>query len=260
MGAKRTYRTQVPRDHLVSFRTVVMETDLMIRADSDLAAACRDLVLRCRGYIENYIADHGEFATTLAPWPISGPLPAIIKEMVIAGNHAGVGPMAAVAGAVAEHVGRGLLVQSREVVVENGGDLFIKLEKPATVGIYAGKSPLSMKVGVKVDSTAKPVAVCTSSGTLGHSLSFGKADAVTVISDSCCLADAAATSICNCIDSPAAVADAIEYGRSIKHVRGLIVIYGKTMGVWGEVDIERLGKKRLSFSSEKRRIARLGTD
>lgn len=244
MYAERTYRTQMARGHLVSFRTVVKETDLMIQADCDLATVCRDLVLRYRGYLENYITVHREFAQTLVPWPVSGPMPVIVKDMAVAGNHAGVGPMAAVAGAMAEQVGRGLLEHSQEVVVENGGDLFIKLSKPSTVGIYAGTSPLSMKFGVKIDPTDKPVAVCTSSGTLGHSLSFGKADAATVISDSCCLADAAATSICNRVDSPASVPGAIEYGRSIKGVRGLVVICGKTMGAWGEVDIERLGGKK----------------
>ena len=244
---ERTYRMQMAQAHLVSFQTVVKETDLMVQADRDLTVVCRDLVLRHRGYVENYIAAHPEFARTLEPWPATGPMPVIVKDMVTAGKLAGVGPMAAVAGAVAEQVGRGLLEHSREVVVENGGDLFIKLEKPSTVGIYAGTSPLNMKIGIKIDPTVKPVAICTSSGTLGHSLSFGKADAVTVISDSCCLADAAATAICNRVDSPAAVAGAIEYGRSIRHVRGLVVIYGKTMGAWGEVDIERLGEKKVEF-------------
>ncbi len=241
---ERSYRIQMAREHLVSFRTVVKETDLMIQADRSLSRVCRDLILRYRGFIETYIAAHREFSRTLAPWPVSGPMPAIVREMAVAGNRAGVGPMAAVAGAVAEQVGRGLLEHSPEVIVENGGDLFIKLEKPATVGIFAGKSPLSMKIGVKIDSTVKPVAVCTSSGTLGHSLSFGEADAATVLSDSCSLADAAATSICNRVSSPSSVAGAIEYGKSIKGVRGLVVICGETMGAWGEVDIERLGGKK----------------
>ncbi len=230
--------------HLVSFRTVVKETDLLVQADRDLQAICRDLVLQHRGYLENYIAFEPEFARTLAPWPDSGPMPAIVKAMAAAGRQAGVGPMAAVAGAVAAQVGRGVLAHSREVVVENGGDLFIKLENPVTVGIFAGTSPLSMRVGVKIDPTVAPVAVCTSSGTLGHSLSFGKADAVTVISASCSLADAAATSICNRVDTPSAVTDAIEYGRSIAGVSGLVVICGETMGAWGAVDIQRLEAKK----------------
>jgi len=241
---ERFYRTQSARAERVSFRTVVKETDLLIQADRDLSTVCRDLILRYRSFIETYIAAHGEFARTLTPWPVSGPMPAIIKAMATAGNRAGVGPMAAVAGAVAEQVGRGLLAHSSEVIVENGGDLFVKLEKPATVGIFAGRSPLSMRVGVKIDSTAKPVAVCTSSGTVGPSLSLGAADAATVISDSCSLADAAATAICNRVNSPVSVAGAIEYGKSIEGVRGVVVICGETMGAWGEVDVERLGGKK----------------
>ena len=244
MVEARTYRAQMNQAHLVSFRTVVQETDLMIQADRELTGVSRDLVLRYRGHIENYIARHGVFAKTLVPWPASGPMPEIVQEMVAAARQAGVGPMAAVAGALAQQVGQGLLSQSREVVVENGGDLFIKLEKPATVAIYAGDSPLSMRVGVKIDSRARPVAVCTSSGTLGHSLSLGVADAATVIADSCSLADAAATAIGNRVDSSSAVESAIEFGRTIEGIQGLVVICGETVGAWGAVDIEALeGKK-----------------
>ena len=244
MAAARTYRNRMAQAHLVSFRTVVQETDLLVQADHDLADVCRDLVLRCRGHLENYIALRPTFARTLVPWPDSGPMPPIVQAMVSAARAVGVGPMAAVAGAVAAQVGRGLLEHAREVVVENGGDLFIKLEKPANVGIYAGDSPLSMRVGVKIDASCGPVAVCTSSGTLGHSLSLGVADAATVIADSCSLADAAATAIGNRVTSPDTVKSAIAYGRTIRGIRGLVIICGETMGAWGEVDLQRLeGKK-----------------
>jgi len=244
MVEARTYRAQMSQAHLVSFRTVVQETDLMIQADRKLSGVSRELVLRYRGHIESYIARHREFAKTLVPWPASGPLPEIVQEMVAAARQVGVGPMAAVAGAVAQQVGQGLLAQSREVVVENGGDLFIKLEKPATVGIYAGESPLSMRVGVNIESRAGPVAVCTSSGTLGHSLSLGVANAATVIADSCSLADAAATAIGNRVDSSSTVESAIEFGRAIEGIQGLVVICGETIGAWGAVDLEALeGKK-----------------
>ena len=114
--------------------------------------------------------------------------------MIRAGTVAGVGPMAAIAGAIAENVGRGLLEFADQVIVENGGDVFIKTRRPVTVGIYAGSSPLSMQIGMRLDSKKAPLAVCTSSGTLGHSLSLGRADAVCAVADSCALADAAATS------------------------------------------------------------------
>lgn len=244
MAEERIYRAWMEQAHLVSFRTVVQETDLLIQATRDLADVSRDLVLRYRGHIENYIARHRAFAETLTPWPESGPMPLIVQEMVTAAGAAGVGPMAAVAGAVAQQVGLGLLEHSPEVVVENGGDLFVKLEQPVTVGIFAGDSPLSMQVGVNVDTRTGPAAVCTSSGTIGHSLSMGVADAVTVIAASCSLADAAATAICNRVDSPGAVQRAVAYGRTIRGIRGLVVICGKTMGAWGAVELQRLkGKK-----------------
>lgn len=244
MHTQRTYRDLMNQAHLVSFRTAVQETDLMIQAEDDLTEISRDLVLRYRGHIENYIVRYREFATTLAPWSETGPAPTIIQEMVSAGRKAGVGPMAAVAGAIAQQVGLGLCRHSREVVVENGGDLFIKLEKPATIGIFAGDSPLSLQLGVKIDSREQPVAVCTSSGTIGHSLSLGVADAVTVIADSCALADAAATAIGNHVTSPEAVQKAIEFGRRIDGIKGLLVICDETLGAWGGVDITRLGGKK----------------
>jgi len=244
MHTERTYRNLMNQAHLVPFRTVVQETDLMIQAEQNLSAISRDLVLRYRGHIENYIARHKAFARALAPWTETGPVPAIVAEMVSAGQAAGVGPMASVAGAVAQQVGIGLCRHSREVVVENGGDLFIKLEKPATVGIFAGDSPLSLRLGIQIDSRERPVAVCTSSGTIGHSLSLGLADAVTVIADSGALADAAATAIGNQVTSPEAVTQAIEFGRRIEGIKGLLVICNETMGAWGAVDLTRLeGKK-----------------
>ena len=244
MQTQRTYRDLMTQAHLVSFRTAVQETDLLIQAEDDFSAISRDLVLRYRGHIESYIARHREFASTLAPWPETGPAPTIIHEMVSAGRKAGVGPMAAVAGAIAQQVGLGLGRHSQEVVVENGGDLFIRLEKPAIIGIFAGDSPLSLQLGVKIDSRQQPVAVCTSSGTIGHSLSLGVADAVTVIADSCALADAAATSIGNQVTSPEAVQKAVEFGRRIDGVKGLLVICHETLGVWGAVDLKRLGGKK----------------
>ena len=128
-------------------------------------------------------------------FPIFGDAVINMADMVKAGKNAGVGPMAAVAGAIAEHVGLGLLKSTNHVIVENGGDIFIKTDAPLTVGIFAGKSSLSLRIGIRLSGGPKPMAVCTSSGTVGHSLSLGRADAVCVAADSCAIADAAATAI-----------------------------------------------------------------
>jgi len=240
MYQKRSYRNLTARENLVSFRVAVKETDLFVHAAKPLEEITRELILKHRGVIEAYIKRHPEFVKTLKPWRISEPAPNIINHMVSAGENAGVGPMAAVAGAIAEHVGIDLLIHTDEVVVENGGDIFFKTNGPVTIGIFAGKSPISLGMGLRVDPGEKPLSVCTSSGTVGHSLSLGKADAVCVVSGSCSLADAAATSIGNQITSKAHIGSAIDFGKNIKGVDGIVVIMGNKIGMWGELEIVRL--------------------
>lgn len=220
------------------------ETDLFVHAPGHLEQLTRDLILQHRGYIESYIKMYPEFATALTPWRITGPAPMIIRDMATAAEKAGVGPMAAVAGAIAEHVGTDLLSHTDEVVVENGGDIFFKTNDPLTIGIFAGRSPLSLKIGLRIDPGEEPVAVCTSSGTVGHSLSLGKADAVCVISRSCSLADTVATSVGNRLKSEADIQKAIDFGKNIQGVMGLVVIIGNKIGAWGDAEIIPLkGKK-----------------
>ena len=241
---ERTYRQRVCGLRLHSFQVVCQETDLMIQADRPLEYEAREQVLVCRGQIEGYIQRYPDFAVTLVPWQEQAFAPEIVREMIAAGRAAGVGPMAAVAGAVAEAVGRVLLNYSHQVVVENGGDVFIKTEGPVVAGLFAGNSPLSMKMGIKVQGTRNGIGLCTSSGTVGHSFSTGSADAVCVVSYSCALADAAATAICNRIRSPGEIKTAIAFGKRIAGVLGVVVVAGREMGAWGQVELVPLkGKK-----------------
>ena len=240
MHQERTYRNQIRESDLAPFRLAVQETDLYIHSKKPLEEAARDLVLDCRGQIEGYIAQHPAFAGALAPWAAPGPYPPVIREMVTHSAKAGVGPMASVAGAVAEFTGRGLLSETDEVIVENGGDLFIRTVSPITIGIYAGKSPLSMRMGLKVDRAGDPFAVCTSSGTIGHSLSLGKADAVCIVSPSTALADAAATATANRIATPGDIEAAIGFAKNIPGVEGVVAVIDDKMGLWGDLELVRL--------------------
>jgi ApbE superfamily uncharacterized protein (UPF0280 family) len=149
--------------------------------------------------------------------------------------------MAAVAGAVAEAIGRDLLGFSPEIIVENGGDIFLKISKKRLVGIYAGHSSLSKRIALEIMPRETPLGVCTSSGTVGHSLSLGSADAVIVLSPSTALADAAATAICNIVKTVDDIPRAIEKAQGIEGLRGLVVIMGDKMGVWGKAKIVPLG-------------------
>ena len=241
---RRDYRQQVYGSGLTSFQVVCEETDLLVRADRQLEAETRELVLACRDHITGFIQRHPDFATTLAPWRQPPVAPEIVRRMIQAGTAAGVGPMAAVAGAVAESVGRGLLAFSRQVVVENGGDIFLRTDAPVVAALYAGASPVSLKLGIRIADTGNGVGVCTSSGTVGHSLSLGTADAVCVLSPSCALADAAATAIGNRIRSPKDVRPAIAFGKNLPEVQGIVVVAGGELGAWGQVELVRLkGKK-----------------
>lgn len=242
MEDREKYRKHIASSLESSFQITSIETNLLIYAggsENELKKYAMESVIRNRGFISEYIKDNPHFLKSLEPLVVKTPCPEIIKEMSIASVKAGVGPMASVAGVISEFTGRDLLNYTDQVIVENGGDIFLKVNDPVTLGIFAGKSKLSMKVGLRV-SSEKPVSVCTSSGTIGHSLSFGKSDAVTVISENCALSDAAATSIGNCVGKEGDIKKAISFGKNIEGVKGIVVIIGDKIGAWGDIDLIKL--------------------
>jgi len=237
----RTYREAVDAAGLVSFEVVRAETDLHISASRDLSSEAATLVEHLRTPLEDYIATHPHFAESFVPVEVEPEVPEIVRAMADAARAVGVGPMAAVAGAVAERVARGLAAFSSEVIVENGGDLYLVGAAPRTVLLQAGDSLLSGKVALEVRAEELPVAICTSSGTVGHSVSLGVADAVTVLADDGALADAAATAVGNLIHCPDDIEAAIAHGRAIPGVRGVVIIVGEHIGAAGEMRLVRVG-------------------
>jgi uncharacterized protein len=235
MYEPRTYRDWVKDVDLVSFSVSVKETDLHIRARRDLTAEALSATQRYRTDLESYIKSHPIFLTTLKPFEAEQDAPPIVKEMADATREVGVGPMAAVAGAIAERVGKELLPYSDEVIVENGGDIFLKAAKERLIGVYSGKSKFTRKIAFSIRPEETPLGVCTSSGTVGHSLSFGYADAVIVFSPSTSLADAAATAIGNRVRMVEDIPEALEFAQSIKGLRGIAIIKGDNMGIWGQI-------------------------
>lgn len=233
---ERTYREKAAPEGLSSFRVVVDETDLWIAADRELTGKTLESIHIHRTSIEDYIAAHPVFATTLTVWEQPVPPRSIVARMVDAANAVGIGPMAAVAGAVAEAVARDLMGHTTRVMVENGGDLYMIGDSVSSVGMWAGPSPLSGRVALSVDPS-QGVAVCTSSGTVGPSLSLGRADAATVISPSGALADAAATELGNRIRGVDDMEKALDWALSVTGVTGAVVIIGETIGAKGEVEL-----------------------
>jgi ApbE superfamily uncharacterized protein (UPF0280 family) len=233
----RTYRKRARAKDLVSFHVAVKETDLWVSAERSLEDETRDLILDQRHQLERYIETHPDFLTTLQPYPEDPYAPPLVREMIEATQGVGVGPMASVAGAIAQYVAKGLHQWSDQVIVENGGDIFLNTNRPVTVSILAGESPLSGKIGVVIYKEQMPLGICSSSATVGHSLSMGVADAVCLLSSSAVLADGAATALGNRIKSKTALGKVAIWAGQIKGILGGLVIVGDKMATWGEIEL-----------------------
>lgn len=239
---QRDYRCGLDTGNLSSFEVKVRETDLQIFATKNVQIQAEEQVIFLRNQLENYIASHPHFLDSLSPVTADPLAPPIVKKMMLAGEIAGVGPMAAVAGVISEMVGRHLLTIDgvHEVIIENGGDIFLCREKDSTVAIYAGESPLSGKVGLRIEAKNMPLGICTSSGTIGHSLSLGQTDSVTVLSLSTPLADAVATRLGNEVVKSSDIGKALGIAAGIKGIIGVVIMLDEELGVWGQVELLKL--------------------
>lgn len=236
---ERTYRRLSTGMGLASCTVTVRESDLFISGDRDLSDPARRSLVKHRHVIEQYGKAFPVFYSSLAPIHEPSLSPKIVKTMLWASRAAGVGPMASVAGALAEQVARDLNEHSRNVIVENGGDVYLILEQgEARVSVFAGPSPLSGKITIVLAADRTPCAVCTSSATVGPSLSLGNADAVCVLSSSGALADAAATALANHVKNKGDIRRVIEMAKMIDGVRGVVIIIDDAMGAWGDVTLE----------------------
>ncbi len=242
MSSVRFYRNEPGGLRLASFTVKVKETDLWIAVSSDsysadLPARVEQLVFSRRMSLEKYLDANPHIKSEFGPCLPKGEPPEIFRTMTVAANRAGVGPMAAVAGAFAEMVGLYLQELSKEIVVENGGDIFIKAVEPINVGIHAGNSPLSGKIALKISPEQTPLGICTSSGTLGPSLSFGRADAAIALSPSVALADAVATALANRVKEAGDLEPALANARTIEGITGALLIFQDKIAAWGAIEL-----------------------
>jgi uncharacterized protein len=233
----RTYRHFGDIDRFKVFRVVVETSDLYVKALSELEKETEHLVRVCRGQIKQAIGRRIAFLNSLEPVDAHPADAAVVLQMIKAGQKAGTGPMAAVAGAVAEFVGKALLSLSSEVIIENGGDIFLKVDTPVTVGVFAANSPFSNRLGLSFEPTVVPMGVCTSSATVGASLSLGTADAATVISKDVALADAVATGVGNRIRHARDVKKAVEWAMTVTGVEGALAVKGDTIAALGDLEL-----------------------
>jgi len=237
---ERTYRDISLNKYLTYSNIIICNTDLFVGTDSDLKEVAFRSILEHRTQIESYARRHQQFLTSLNPLRYDDLAPDIVREMLTAAVLTGVGPMASVAGAIADHVGRDLECYSKNVIVENGGDLYLRSFSDLRVGIFAADSPFSKKMAIGIQKEEMPLGLCTSSSSVGHSLSFGCADAVCVKAKSSALADAAATALGNQIHAKKNVRQILEKGMKIQNVLGVIIIIGDQMGVIGDMELVEL--------------------
>ncbi len=239
---QRDYRAWHEGHNLHYFTVQVKQSDLAIGVDEQsyldsLMSLCRNQLIKLRSELEEYIKLQPLFQTTLLPIKLRSDAPEIAKRMSRAAHLARVGPMAAVAGTIAEMVGEKLTERCQEVVVENGGDIYLKSSVERVVAVFAGESDFSYRIGIKIPVSSQGLGICTSSGTVGHSLSLGRADAVVIKATSAALADAVATGAGNMVSSKAELVKAIDFARDIPGVTGVLAIKGDQLAAWGEMEI-----------------------
>ncbi len=235
----RRYRRRMRAAGLLSLRVVEGESDLLIATDRALKRDwVRQRLCSYRQEILDYSQREKRFFSSLKPLAVEHGAGRVVRLMAEAARRCGVGPMAAVAGAIAERIGKDLVrLGCREVLVENGGDLFIRSAHRRSVGIYAGPGHPLNRLRINIDPCGSSLGVCTSSGTVGHSLSFGSADCATVIAGSAAVADAAATALGNAVRGPHTLVRAVERVRGIRGVRGALIIVGPHLASWGAIEL-----------------------
>lgn len=238
MYEERIYRELHNSKDLHKYEVVIQESDLMISSDIIKKDEIFEILSKYRKTIRNACRIHKGFENSLVPLDIESN-EIIIKQMLNASKIANVGPMAAVAGSISEYVGKEAISLGlvNQIIVENGGDIYISSNVDRKILIYAGESPFSNRIGINIKKELMPVGVCTSAGTIGHSLSFGKADAVVVVSKDTSLADAMATSIGNIVKGKEFIQNGIDFAKSVDGILGILIIVEEQLGIWGNIEI-----------------------
>ncbi|HNW49872.1 MAG TPA: UPF0280 family protein [Prolixibacteraceae bacterium] len=246
---KRFYRERMGEDRFRSFVITCKDSDLWIGVDADsychqMKSFALEKLIELRYALESYIHLYPEFQASFVPVKTKPEDPAIAVEMSKAAQIAGTGPMAAVAGAFAEFIGKALLKEFKidEIVIENGGDIFLQLKHNLVLSIYAGESALTGKLGLEIPALATPLGVCTSSGTVGPSISFGRADAIVIASKNTALADAFASAYGNKVKSANDISDVIKLIRKNKKILSSVIICEGKAGICGQFNIKPTSK------------------
>lgn len=242
---QRTYRNHFRQDRWEHFVVKYKETDLWIGIDrksfhKEMPSFTDRLIRRIRLEMDAYLVKNPDYARSLMPYKASPDAPFIFRAMSAAADKSGIGPMSAVAGAVARKVGETLKAEFevQEVIVENGGDIYADMIEDIDISVFAGHSPLSEKVGLHLEAAYAPLGICTSSGTVGPSLSFGKADAVMIVCRDTLLADTYATAFANTVQTTDDINPCLDKIKATEDILAAIVIKDDKLGICGKFDLK----------------------
>jgi len=223
MSRKRTYRTFTYREAV--FRICCEKFDAVTAE-----------IVRQRRILEEYIGRHSDFRRFLEPLEMLAGAPDVAQGMARAAKLVGVGPMAAVAGAMAQCAGMAALdAGAREVIVDNGGDIYIRAVEPVIIGLRTGTADLADRLAFSLKKEDTPISICSSSGQMGHSMSLGQCDLATVVAKDTALADAAATQAANLVRTVDDIDPALENISAIEGVDGVMIIKGGRVGLAGKL-------------------------
>lgn len=241
---ERSYRSRFSNDERHWFCVKFLESDLWIGVNKGSYSASMEqdvysMLVELRRTMDAYLLVDPMYKAALMPYDAGVEAPAILKEMSRVSHKTGIGPMSAVAGAVAKYVAD--FIKSRfavkEVIVENGGDIYAEAGSDMDISVFAGKSPLSERVGLHIPATAFPLGICTSSGTVGPSLSLGRADAMMIVCRDVLLADSYATAMANRIQTINDLQPVIDSIQSIQEILGALAVKDDRLAVCGQYEL-----------------------
>jgi ApbE superfamily uncharacterized protein (UPF0280 family) len=224
---------------LYKVRKTIKESNVLLISNSlEAIKAAISSIVSNRNELENYLKINPSYKYALDPVRVDETSPRIVKLAAKAAGMAGVGPMAVVPGALADLALEAMLKHRAFVsLIENGGEIAANSIIPLSIAIYAGNSPLSGKLGFYVSLEDFPIGIATSSATVSHAINFGEADAAIAIANTASLADAAAKRICNSVKGglKESIENGLEVAKSLKFIRGAIVIRGSYIGIVGKL-------------------------
>lgn len=221
--SKRIYKTFTHRE-------------AFLRICCDRFEAVTNEIIRQRQLLEDYITRHPEFKTSFVPIDLLSDAPIIAQQMARAARLTGTGPMAAVAGTMAQFAAHaGLTAGAKEVIIDNGGDIYLQVTEPIVIALYPGASDLSGKLAFSIRPEDTPLAICSSSGKMGHSMSLGQCDLATVVAKDAALADAAATQAANYVTAPEDIEPALNKIAAIEGIDGVLIIKDGQIGLAGNL-------------------------